>query len=71
MQVRSLQNTSLVLALVAAGAVGGMGGSLLHNVGEARAAAPLASTTIPAAPVALPNFSQIPASTVQRSSISA
>nr|WP_315201107.1 Do family serine endopeptidase [uncultured Albidiferax sp.] len=61
MQVRSLQNTSLVLALVAAGAIGGMGGSLLHNVGEARAAAPLASTTVPAAPVALPNFSQITA----------
>ena len=50
MQVLSLQNTKLVLALVAAGALGGMGGSLLHNVGEARAAAPLASTaSLPAA----------------------
>jgi serine protease Do len=60
MQVLSLQNTKLVLALVAAGAIGGMGGSLLHNVGEARAAAPLASAIgAPATSLALPDFSQI------------
>ncbi|MEO5793959.1 MAG: trypsin-like peptidase domain-containing protein, partial [Rhodoferax sp.] len=60
MQVLSLQNTKLVLALVAAGAIGGMGGSLLHNVGEAHAAAPLVSSaTTFATPIALPDFSQI------------
>ncbi|WP_367847152.1 Do family serine endopeptidase [Rhodoferax sp. WC2427] len=60
MQVLSLQNTKLVLALVAAGAIGGMGGSLLHNMGEARAAAPLVNTaSVPAAAMVLPDFSQI------------
>nr|WP_315247408.1 Do family serine endopeptidase [uncultured Albidiferax sp.] len=63
MQVLSLQNTKLVLALVAAGAIGGMGGSLLHNVGEASAATPLVNTantaSSPASPLALPDFSQI------------
>ncbi|WP_394792529.1 DegQ family serine endoprotease [Rhodoferax sp.] len=60
MNVLSLQNTKLVLALVAAGAIGGMGGSLLHSMGEARAAAPVAIST-PNAPMALPDFSQITA----------
>ena len=60
MQVLSLQNTKLVLALVVAGAIGGMGGSLLHNVSEAHAAAPLVSSaTTLATPIALPDFSQI------------
>jgi serine protease Do len=62
MQVLLLRNTKLILALVAAGAIGGMGGSLLHNVGEASAATPLAApSSILGAPIALPDFSQITA----------
>ena len=62
MNVRALHNTKLVLALIAAGAVGGMGGSLLHSLGEVHAAAPVASIISPAsAPMGLPDFSQITA----------
>lgn len=62
MQVLSLQNTKLILALVAAGAIGGLGGSLVHNVGESRAAVPLVSTAATAATfMALPDFLQITA----------
>nr|WP_315431097.1 Do family serine endopeptidase [uncultured Albidiferax sp.] len=62
MNLRSLHNTKLVLALVAAGAIGGMGGSLVHNLGEVHAAAPVATLSSPAAaPMGLPDFSQITA----------
>ncbi|MCX7278590.1 MAG: DegQ family serine endoprotease [Burkholderiales bacterium] len=60
MKTQSLHNTKLVLALVAAGAIGGIGGSLVHNMDQAHAAPPVVSSASNA-PMALPDFAQITA----------
>jgi len=62
MNTVSLKSTKLVLALVAAGAIGGAGVSLVQT-GLAHAAAPVVATVpaTPGVPMALPDFSQITA----------
>ena len=64
MQTLSLKSTRLVMALLAAGAVGGASVSALQNIGPAHALPPLAAAPA-AGPVgttmALPDFSQITA----------
>jgi serine protease Do len=62
MNTISLKSSKLVLALVAAGAIGGAGVGLVQT-GMAHAAAPLVATVpaVPGVPMALPDFSQITA----------
>jgi serine protease Do len=65
MKFAALKNTQLVLALLAAGAVGGAGVSAFnaaHSIATAAAPAAISAGTVaplPGVPVALPDFSQI------------